>query len=79
MSVLLKGDPEQATALEPWFDFALNEECAQYDECGAYSAWFAAGKTVLHAEYTTGSLCYPPMNTTRFKYDLAGFRRTPCY
>ena len=83
MSVLLKGDPEQAAQLEPWFEFALNEECAQYDECGDYAPFFAAGKTVLHVEYTgtLASFCTASkllgMNTMKKKLVLDGWRR-PC-
>jgi len=51
LSVALKNDVEQAAALEPAFDFALNEECVQYDECGALRPFTQAGKAVLHVEY----------------------------
>jgi hypothetical protein len=55
LGVALKNDPEQAEALEPAFDFAVVEECFQYDECEAYSPFVRAGKAVLHVEYE-GSL-----------------------
>lgn len=83
MSVLLKGDPEQAAQLEPWFEFALNEECAQYDECGAYAPFLDAGKTVLHVEYagTLESFCPESnvlgMNTMKKNLALDGWRH-PC-
>lgn len=51
LSAILKGDPEQAVELEPSFDFALNEECFQYAECGAYTAFTGKGKTVWQVEY----------------------------
>ena len=47
----LKNDVEQVAELEPLFDFAVNEECLRYDECGAYAAFTAAGKAVFHVEY----------------------------
>jgi len=36
-SVGLKNDLAQVAALEPSFDFAINEQCCQYKECGALS------------------------------------------
>jgi hypothetical protein len=48
LSVGLKNDLDQLDALQPWFDWALNEECVAYDECDAYEDWT---KAVLHAEY----------------------------
>jgi hypothetical protein len=52
LSAGLKNDVEQAGELLPYFDFAINEQCAQYSECGVYDAWTAAGKAVLQIEYT---------------------------
>jgi len=52
MSVALKNDGEQADVLAGDFDFAVVEQCFQYDECGAYArAFVAAGKAVFEAEY----------------------------
>ncbi|SDF22376.1 hypothetical protein SAMN05660485_02927 [Blastococcus fimeti] len=51
LAVGLKNDVEQAAALEPSFDFAVNEECLAYDECDAYAPFVRAGKAVLHVEY----------------------------
>ena len=53
LSVGLKNDLDQAADLLPDFDWALNEECYTYNECGVYTDTFiAAGKAVFHAEYT---------------------------
>lgn len=52
LSVALKNDVEQVAALEPVFDFAVNEECVVYDECAAYRPFVQAGKAVLHVEYS---------------------------
>jgi hypothetical protein len=52
LAVGLKNDVEQAAALEPAFDFAVNEQCLAYDECGALRAFTAAGKPVFHVEYS---------------------------
>ncbi|MEV0038912.1 endo alpha-1,4 polygalactosaminidase [Streptomyces sp. NPDC050804] len=51
MSVGLKNDLPQVPALVGTFDFAVNEECAQYDECARLTPFVRAGKAVLHVEY----------------------------
>lgn len=52
LSVGLKNDLDQVAALEPWFDWALNEECAAYEECGVLRAFTEdAGKAAFHVEY----------------------------
>ncbi|WNB86347.1 endo alpha-1,4 polygalactosaminidase [Cellulomonas sp. ATA003] len=51
LAVGLKNDVEQVALLEPHFDFAVNEECAMYDECEALLPFVRAGKPVLHVEY----------------------------
>lgn len=51
LSVGLKNDLDQLTALQDTFDFAINEQCAQYKECAAYDGWTAAGKAVVEVEY----------------------------
>lgn len=51
LSVALKNDVEQIAELVEDFDFAVNEECVRYDECGLYKPFTDAGKAVLHVEY----------------------------
>lgn len=52
MSVALKNDGRQAKELSPDFDFAVVEECFQYNECGYYKNTFVEeGKAVYEAEY----------------------------
>lgn len=51
MSVGLKNDLDQLTQLQNTFDFAINEQCAEYSECSAYDGWTAAGKAVVQFEY----------------------------
>jgi len=51
LSVGLKNDLDQLTALQNTFDFAINEQCAQYSECNVYDGWLAAGKAVVQVEY----------------------------
>lgn len=50
----LKNDTEQIAALQPTFDFAVNEQCFKYNECETERAFTRAGKSVLNIEY--GSL-----------------------
>jgi hypothetical protein len=51
LSVGLKNDTDQAAQLQPSFDWALSEECLEYDECSKFSPFIAAGKAVFHVEY----------------------------
>ncbi|MBX6766248.1 MAG: endo alpha-1,4 polygalactosaminidase, partial [Actinomadura rubrobrunea] len=51
LSVGLKNDLPQIPALLDDFDFAVNEQCAQFDECDRLSPFIRAGKAVLHVEY----------------------------
>jgi hypothetical protein len=50
LAVGLKNDVDQLAALEPEFDFAVNEQCHQYAECGGYSVFTNNGKPVFNAE-----------------------------
>ncbi len=51
LAIALKNDLAQIAALAPDFDVAVNEQCHEFDECGAYRAFVATGKPVLNAEY----------------------------
>jgi hypothetical protein len=51
LAVALKNDVGQLADLEPSFDFAVNEQCHQYNECGGYSLFTGHGKPVFNAEY----------------------------
>jgi hypothetical protein len=82
LAVGLKNDVEQAAALAPSFDFAVNEECAAYRECGLLKVFIKAGKPVYHVEYelgtkgfcaTTKSLGFTSM---RKNWDLDAWRQT---
>jgi hypothetical protein len=48
----LKNDLDQIPDLVSQFDFAVNEECLEYDECEAYAPFVDAGKPVFSAEYS---------------------------
>ena len=47
LSVGLKNDLDQARTLQPHFDWALNEQCFQYDECERLKPFVDAGKAVF--------------------------------
>ncbi len=47
----LKNDGPQVGALVDRFDFAVVEQCFQYDECGQYRPFIERGKAVFSVEY----------------------------
>jgi hypothetical protein len=51
LSIGLKNDLAQAKALEPHFDWALNEQCFQYDECEGLRPFVRTAKAVFTVEY----------------------------
>lgn len=53
LAVGLKNDVDQLVALEPAFDFAVNEQCHQYSECDGYAVFTANAKPVFNAEYAS--------------------------
>jgi hypothetical protein len=59
LGVGLKNDLDQASALVPSFDFAVNEQCVQYQECDALTAFVRSGKPVFGIEYsgTAAKVC----------------------
>ena len=84
LSIGLKNDLAQVAALEPTFDWAINEQCFQYSECDLLRPFLTAGKPVFVAEYglATGAFC-PAANTMgimamRKRLALDAFRE-PCW
>lgn len=51
LAVGLKNDLEQIPTLVRDFDFAVNEQCAEFGECHLLKPFIAAGKAVFHVEY----------------------------
>ena len=51
LAVGLKNDLDQVADLVGDFDFAVNEQCHEYDECETLTPFVAAGKPVFNAEY----------------------------
>ncbi|PWI09928.1 endo alpha-1,4 polygalactosaminidase [Streptomyces sp. NWU339] len=83
LSVGLKNDLPQIPQLVDDFDFAVNEECAQYGECAELTPFIEAGKAVFHVEYAepTGEFCPESrelkLSSMRKKPEL-GVWRDPC-
>ena len=51
LSIGLKNDIDQVNELEPYFDFAINEQCHEYNECHILRAFIHKKKPVFNAEY----------------------------
>jgi hypothetical protein len=51
MSIGLKNDLDQVSDLVGSFEFAVNEQCAEHDECEQLLPFIQAGKAVFHVEY----------------------------
>ncbi|MET0557931.1 MAG: endo alpha-1,4 polygalactosaminidase [Solirubrobacterales bacterium] len=84
LAVALKNDPRQVRSLLPRFDFAIIEQCFQYDECGLYEPFVAAGKAVFEAEYELEPSAYCDradalgFSALRKSYDLFARPWLPC-
>ncbi len=81
LAVGLKNDVGQVDQLVADFDFAVNEECVHYAECGKVRPFVDAGKPVFHVEYTTPKrACDAPdaagFSTIVKKLALGAWRRT---
>ncbi len=53
LSVALKSFAEGANALEPNFDFVVEEQCVQFSECTLLRSFVRHHKAVFDIEYTT--------------------------
>lgn len=53
LSVGLKNDLNQIVELEPYFDFAVNEQCNEYNECNLLLPFINSGKPVFNIEYAS--------------------------
>ncbi|MGW7195061.1 endo alpha-1,4 polygalactosaminidase [Streptomyces chryseus] len=83
LAVGLKNDLDQIPELVGDFDFAVNEQCAQYDECEELTPFVRAGKAVFHVEYELPTSRFCPasrklrLSSMLKKYEL-GVWREPC-
>ncbi|WP_144409905.1 endo alpha-1,4 polygalactosaminidase [Cupriavidus basilensis] len=53
LAVGLKNDVDQVSQLATDFDFAVNEQCFQYNECASYKPFTTQGKAVFNVEYAS--------------------------
>lgn len=80
LSIGLKNDLDQIPGLLNWFDWALNEQCFEMDECELLEAFVRAGKAVFGVEYQGDPAVFcPSMNARNFDWllmdwDLGGGR-----
>lgn len=88
LSVGLKGNTTEAPDLWPYFDWTLNEQCWEFDECDLLRGSFINhGKAVLNIEYNVNPDCATAnawhMNSARRDLNLVGptnphYRYAPC-
>lgn len=52
LAIGLKNNVGQLRQLADVVDFAVNEECAEWDECDEYKDFLASGKAVFNIEYS---------------------------
>jgi hypothetical protein len=73
LGIALKNDLEQVAALASKFDFAINEQCYEYDECSYLNTFVTQGKAVFGVEYdlATSAFC-SKANTAKFSWLLKG-------
>jgi hypothetical protein len=76
-TVALKNDLGQASTLQPYFDFAISEQCFQYSECNVpapgLQAWPSTyGKAVFNVEYKgkLSNFC-PLANSSSYDFNSA--------
>lgn len=69
LSVGLKNDLDQIPDLVDDFDWALDEQCWEYDECDALAPFVAAGKAVFGVEYTGDPAVFcPPLTAMGYSW-----------
>ncbi|MBI4728406.1 MAG: endo alpha-1,4 polygalactosaminidase [Acidobacteria bacterium] len=82
LAVGLKNDLGQIPELIASFDFAINEQCFEYEECEDLRPFAVAGKAVFHIEYGRGPLEFCPrtlplgLSSIQKRLDLDAWRRT---
>jgi hypothetical protein len=84
MAVALKNDGRQVTQLIGQFDFAIVEQCFQYEECDYYKPFVQQGKAVFETEYELEPAQFCPaaielgFSSIRKSYDLFAKPWEPC-
>ncbi|WP_406434991.1 endo alpha-1,4 polygalactosaminidase [Streptomyces sp. NBC_00631] len=81
LAVGLKNDLDQIPQLVRDFDFAVNEQCAQYGECDDLKPFIKADKAVFHVEYElpASEFCGRSrklrLSSLEKKYELGAWRK----
>jgi hypothetical protein len=85
LTIGLKNDISQLSKLVSSFDWALNEQCFQYNECSGYKNTFIkAGKSVFNAEYSGKTSTFCPkakslgIESALYALDLNGSKFQRC-
>lgn len=82
LGIGLKNNVEQLSQLGSVVDFAVNESCAEYNECRQYQSFLTSGKAVFNIEYagTLSQLCAkrPAGMTTILKDENLSAKRSSC-
>jgi hypothetical protein len=67
LAIGLKNDVDQVSSLVSYFDWEVNEQCFQYNECDTLLPFIQAGKPVFNIEYSlkTSAFC-PQANSMNF-------------
>ena len=84
LSIALKNDTDQVRQLEPSFDYALDEQCFEYNECSKLRPFVQAHKAVFEVEYNlaTSRFCAQAraegFMSMRKRLNL-GASRQPCW
>lgn len=82
LAIGLKNDLEQIPDLVDDFDFAVNEECYQWNECHRLAPFVRAGKAVFGAEYGVPTSAFCPVTNAldldfiRKRLDLGAWRES---
>ncbi len=80
LSIALKNDLDQVVDLVSEFDFAVNEQCFEYNECDLLLPFVEAGKAVLAVEYQGSPESFCPkanqmgMDVLKKRMDLDAWR-----
>lgn len=56
MAVGLKNDVDQIDLLHPYVDFAINEGCSVYNECGKYKPFTSSNKVYIYTNTSVAVL-----------------------
>ena len=73
LSVGLKNDVDQIPDLVSSFEFTVNEQCNEYDECDTLLPFVHAGKAAFNVEYNLNTSQFCPSDE---KKDITGIKKT---